>query len=67
MTSPAVTLNVLTPVVRVQGVAVPLLVPRTPFPRSVLIVVSKKSTLPAVGASVPLLADTVAVKVTVVP
>ncbi len=67
MVSPAVTLKVLTPVVNVQVEAVPVLLPNVPAPRSVPVVVSQKSTLPAVGAVLPDWADTLAVKVTGVP
>ena len=67
MVSPAVTLKVFTPVAKVQVEIVPALLPKAPSPRSWLVVVSKKSTLPAVGAVEPLLAVTVAVKVTAVP
>ena len=70
MTSAVVTLNVLAVVAKVQvelGLLPLVLLPKVPSPRSVLVVTSKKSTLPWPGAALPLWAVTVAVKVTAVP
>ena len=66
MVSPVVMPRVLGPVVKVQVEAVPRRA-KVPRPRSVLVVVSKKSTLPAVGAMLPPVTVTAAVNVTGVP